>query len=219
MNAGTRVIGYCRVSTVEQGDTRAGLDAQILAIRLECERRQWELVELVEEVASAKSMRRPKLKAALRRLEAGEADALVVAKLDRLSRSTIDFATMLEQAERRGFKLVVLDLGVDMTTPAGEMIATVMAALAQWERRMIGQRTREGLAARRRAGVTLGRPRTLDPAVRELILRAAGDKKSATEIRDILNQAGVPTASGRGTWHRWVVQKIINQGDRQGRVK
>jgi DNA invertase Pin-like site-specific DNA recombinase len=85
----------------------------------------------------------------------------VVAKLDRLSRSLLDFANLMAAARTEGWALVALDLGVDMTTPAGEMIANVLASLAQFERRLIGQRKREGLAAKRSAGVRLARPRNI----------------------------------------------------------
>ena len=65
---------------------------------------------------------------------------MVVAKLDRLSRSVVDAGRLLEEA-RRGFNIVALDLGLDLSTPTGELVANVLAAVAQWERRMIGQRT------------------------------------------------------------------------------
>ena len=117
------------------------------------------------------------LSEALRTIEGGEADALVVAKLDRLSRSLIDFAGLIERSRRRGWAIVVLDLGVDTTTPVGELVANVMAAVAQWERRAIGQRTREALAVRRAQGVRLGRPRAIPPDV-----RARGSSTPANEV-------------------------------------
>ncbi len=86
------------------------------------------------------------------------ADVLLVAKLDRLTRSLRDFGELAERARKRRWALVCLDLGVDTTTPAGELVAGVVASTAQYERRLIGQRTREALAARRAAGVRLGRP-------------------------------------------------------------
>lgn len=79
-------------------------------------------------------------------VESGQAEALVVAKLDRLPRSLIDFAVTLEQA-RAGWELIPLDLGVDPSTPSGEMMANVMASFAQYERRLISDRTKAALAA------------------------------------------------------------------------
>src|SRR5262245_9905869 len=95
-----RVIGYVRVSTEEQALSGAGLEAQHRAIVTECKRRGWELVETIEDAGySAKDLKRPGVQEALRALEAGEAKALVVAKLDRLSRSMLDFAALMATAE------------------------------------------------------------------------------------------------------------------------
>lgn len=109
MNAGTVVLGYARVSTAEQAGDGYGLDAQEAAIREECERRGWALLEVVrEEGASAKSLDRPALRHALERIAAGEASGLIAAKLDRLSRSVVDFGVLLEwfeEAVRRSLRL------------------------------------------------------------------------------------------------------------------
>jgi DNA invertase Pin-like site-specific DNA recombinase len=96
-----RVIGYVRVSTDEQAVSRAGLEAQRRAIAAECERRGWHLVETLEDAGySARDLRRPGIQEALRALERGEASALVVAKLDRLSRSMLDFSKLMAKATR-----------------------------------------------------------------------------------------------------------------------
>src|SRR5215210_459490 len=81
-----QVLGYVRVSTEEQADSRAGLEAQRDAIIRECRRRGWQLVDVLEDAGySAKDLRRPGIRAALEALESGDARALVCAKLDRLS--------------------------------------------------------------------------------------------------------------------------------------
>src|SRR5215210_7973308 len=138
-----RVVGYARVSTGEQAESGGGLAAQRSALEAEAARRGWELVAIREDVASGRrTSGRPGLEAALAAVDGGEADALAVAKLDRLSRSLLDFAGLLERARRRGWTLVALDLGVDTSTPQGELVANVIASVAQWERRIIGQRTK-----------------------------------------------------------------------------
>ena len=87
-----QVLGYVRVSTEEQGNSGAGLAAQRDAIERECAHRGWQLSEIIEDVGySAKNLRRPGIRSALEQLQAGEAHALVAAKLDRLSRSMLDF--------------------------------------------------------------------------------------------------------------------------------
>jgi len=85
----------------------------------------------------------------------------MVSKLDRLSRSLLDFAGLMHRAQVGGWNVVALDLGIDLATPAGEFMASVMASAAQWERRIIGQRTRDALAVRKAEGHRLGRPSSL----------------------------------------------------------
>lgn len=197
------VVGYVRVSTGEQADSGAGLEAQRQAIAAEAERKGWRLIHVYEDAgASGKSMNgRHGLERAIDAVERGEADALVVSKLDRLSRSLLDFAALMERGRRRGWNLVALDLGVDTSTPAGEMMANVLATFAQFERRLIGQRTRDALAVKRAQGVTLGRPRTMSVETVERIRELRRLGMSISDIAHELNNDGVPTATGRGRWH------------------
>jgi DNA invertase Pin-like site-specific DNA recombinase len=208
--AAFKAVGYIRVSTDEQADSGLGLDAQRAAIEGEISRRGWDLVNVYTDTASGRSLtRRPGLEAALARLESGGASALVVSKLDRLSRSTKDFATLMERAQRRGWAPVVLDLGVDTTTPAGEMVASVMMSVAQWERKIIGQRTREALAMRKAQGATLGRPRQLPDATRKHIVKMRKRGMTLRAIADALNEDVVPTAQGGVKWYASTVRKVL----------
>ena len=123
------------------------------AIIAECERRGWHLLEVIEDAGfSAKDMKRPGVQEALRVLEEGKASALVVAKLDRLSRSMIDFTALMGTAQKQHWALVALDCAVDTSTPSGEAMANMLATFAQFERRLISQRTKEALAVKQRAG-------------------------------------------------------------------
>ena len=192
-----RVLGYVRVSTDEQSGSGAGLEAQRRAIVAECRRRGWQLVEVVEDAGfSAKDLKRPGIQEALRVLEEGDAKALVAAKLDRLSRSMIDFTGLMATAQKQGWALVALDCAVDTTTPAGEAMANVLATFAQFERRLISQRTREALAVKRSQGVRLGRPVTLPASVARRIRREREKGTTLAEIADRLNRDGVATAQG-----------------------
>ena len=170
MTPGTQMLGYVRVSTDEQGASGAGLEAQREAITTEAQRRGWQLLRIEEDVLTGRHMRRPGLQNVLTALCAREAHGLIVSKLDRLSRYLVDFASLVEQAQREGWNLVALDLGVDLSTPAGEFLANVMASAAQWERRIISQRTKDALAVRRHQGVQLEelirRPRPQGPHTR-----------------------------------------------------
>jgi DNA invertase Pin-like site-specific DNA recombinase len=179
------------------------------AIKAEAERRGW-VVTIIEDAAySAKDMKRPGIQAVLGSLRSGAADALCVSRLDRLSRSMLDFAGLMATAQREGWSIVALDLGVDTTTPEGEMMAHVRATFAQYERRLISQRTREALAQRRAAGVRLGRERLVAPEVeaRARALRAAGLTQRA--VGAALAAEGHRWPSGRrGAWHPSTLHRI-----------
>lgn len=209
-HAGRTVVGYVRVSTDEQADSGAGLAAQRAAIAAEAERRGWTLLAVHEDAgASGKSLSgRPGLQTALAAVQDGDASAVVVAKLDRLSRSLLDFAALMERSRRQGWALVALDLGVDTTTPSGEMMANVLAVFAQFERRLIGQRTKEALAQKRAAGVRLGRPRALPASTDELIVTLRRSGLTLPAIATQLTQAGVATGQG-GRWHPTTVRRIL----------
>ena len=202
-----RAVGYVRVSTADQHDNGVSLEAQRAAIKGECERRGWVLLGIEQDALSGKTMQRPGLQAALAACRTGEAETLIVAKLDRLSRSIIDFAGLLSDARKRGYNLAALDLGLDLSTPQGELVANVIASVAQWERRIIGERTRDALAVRRAAGVRLGRPRTLDKKLVNRIRRERSRGRTFADIASRLNAELVPTAHG-GRWHPTTVRNL-----------
>ena len=146
-----------------------GLDAQRAAIATECDRRGWD-VEWAEDAGhSGRSLARPGILSALSALESGDADVLMVSKLDRLSRSVKDFASLLDLSRKQHWSLVALDVDVDTTTATGELTAGVMMQIAQWERRVIGERTTVGLAAAKARGTRLGRPVRVDDEVADRI--------------------------------------------------
>jgi DNA invertase Pin-like site-specific DNA recombinase len=212
-----RVVGYVRVSTDEQASSGLGLDAQRTAIAAECERRGWVLTGVYEDAgASGKSLNgRPALQQALEAVRSHEAGALVVAKLDRLSRSLLDFSTLMVDSQKEGWALVILDLGVDTTTPSGEMIANVMATFAQFERRLIGQRTKDALAVKKKEGVRLGRPRAVADDVVKRIRKERAAGKSLRVIADGLNADGVQTAHGGAKWHASTIRGVLGEPTKQ----
>lgn len=210
--AQTPVIGYARVSTDEQGDSGAGLDAQEDAIRTACQARGWVLTELHRETATgATTARRPLLADAIAQLEAKDGpEAIVVAKLDRLTRSVADGARLFERSKANGWGIVALDLGVDTTTPAGELVANVMIAVGQWERRVISQRTKDALAVRKAQGVRLGRPPEIPAATLERLRTLKSEGLSLSRIADALNEEGTPTPRG-ATWNPVAVHKALKR--------
>jgi DNA invertase Pin-like site-specific DNA recombinase len=207
-NAATRAIGYLRVSTDEQAMSGLGMAAQSHTITRAVEARGWTLAEMMtDDGKSGGTMARPALTAALDALDAGAADVLVVAKIDRLSRSVLDYARITERSRRNGWSIVALDVDVDTSTPTGGLMANMTAAIAEWERQIISVRTIEALAAKRAAGARLGRPVTLPAEVRARIAaeRAAGHTLQA--IADGLTADGIATARG-GKWTPATVRKV-----------
>jgi DNA invertase Pin-like site-specific DNA recombinase len=134
---------------------------------------------------------------------------LIVAKLDRLSRSLLDFAQIMQEAQKQGWALIALDAPVDLASPMGAALASIIATFAQLERAMIGERTRDGLAVKRSEGVKLGRPKALPDDVRNRIAaeRAAG--RTLRQIAEALNADGVATGHGGKAWYASSVRAAL----------
>ena len=214
----TRPLALCyvRVSTDDQAENGASLDAQSVALVEAAERKGYRVEVVREEGRSGKSLAgRPALAEALDRLRKGDAQALYAQRLDRLSRSVADFAHLLDLAKRQGWTVVVLDADVDTSTPSGEFLVNVLASAAQYERRIIGARTRDALAQRRREGVRLGRPSCL-PA--EVVARIVRERQAGATLRAIaqgLTADAVPTAHAGAAWHASTVSKALKGQDAQ----
>ncbi|WP_242686946.1 recombinase family protein [Dermacoccus nishinomiyaensis] len=149
-STGTPVfVGYARVSTGGQF-----VDRQIDALRdAGCQR------VFVDHGVTGARMDRPELQAALEWMRPG--DVLTILSLDRLGRNVRGVLELVDDLERRGVGLRVLQLGLDTSTPSGRLVLTVLLAVAQLERDHLSERTRDGLAAARRRGRVGGRPRAL----------------------------------------------------------
>jgi len=189
------VRAYLRVSTDSQAATGHGLDAQRKTIAAEADRRGWEdVVWYIDGGFSGKDLDRPAMADVLSVIRRG--DVLVIAKLDRLSRSLSDFADLMERAQRQKWNVVALDLGIDLSTPNGEFMASVLAAMARWERRIIGQRTREGMAAARAKGRLPGRRSSLASEVQARLLAYQAARLTVREIARRMNGDGLVTSTG-----------------------
>lgn len=214
MKRRSRVIAYTRVSTEEQSSSGLGLADQRQVIAAEVIRRGWEDVAYVaDEGFSAKNLSRPGIAAALADLEAGRASTLVVSKLDRLSRSLLDFCILMETSKRQGWEIVVLDLALDTSTPAGMLMGNVMASFSQYERQLIGARTSAALQVLKSQGVRLGRPRVMDASVSARIISERQEGRTMQAIADGLNSDGVPTARGGTKWYSSTVKGVLTSAE------
>jgi site-specific DNA recombinase len=150
-------LGYVRVSTDKQAERGISLDAQAEKIRAMALVQGSELAEIiVESGESAKSLNRPGMTKLLAMVDAGSVKTVIVAKLDRLTRSVKDLCELLERFERRGVALVSVAESLDTGSAAGRLVLNIMAAVSQWEREAIGERTRDALRHKRSQGERVG---------------------------------------------------------------
>lgn len=206
-------VAYVRVSTEEQAQSGAGLDAQRAAIIAEADRRGWTITEWFtdEGISGSKlASERPGARGALEAVTSGQAAALLIAKLDRLGRSVYDLAGLIRQSEHEGWQLAACDGTVDTSTPAGRFHTHIMAGVAELERELISQRTREALAARKAAGMSLGTPTKVPDQVLLRIMRERGQGRSLRAIAAGLMADGIVTGSGNSTWHPPQVQRMLD---------
>lgn len=156
-SARTKVVGYIRVSTDKQADSGISLDAQKTKIRQYAELYDLDLVAIIEDAGvSAKSLDRAGLRSALSMLEKGQADALLVVKLDRLTRSVRDLGELVERYFASRFSLLSLSDSIDTRTAAGRLVLNVLTSVAQWEREATGERTRDAMAHKKAKGEFTG---------------------------------------------------------------
>jgi DNA invertase Pin-like site-specific DNA recombinase len=136
----TKAIGYIRVSTEKQADHGVSIEAQTEKLKAYAMLYDIDLVDLVIEQGSAKCLQREGLQSALSRLEAGEAEALIVVKLDRLTRSVADLGKLVD-TYFQNFALLSVGEQIDTRSAAGRLVLNVLASVSQWEREVIGERT------------------------------------------------------------------------------
>ena len=142
------LIGYARTSTVEQ---EAGLEAQLRDLKANgCE-------EIFSEQVSS-VQRRDELEKALRFIRKG--DTLVVTRLDRLARSVMDLLTIQKRLDEKDAHLSILNMNLDTTTPTGRLMLTLIGSIAQFEREIMLERQREGIAKAKAEGKYRGRAAT-----------------------------------------------------------
>jgi site-specific DNA recombinase len=152
-----RVVGYVRVSTDYQAEAGVSLEAQRAKLEAYAVALDLELVAIeVDAGLSAKTLERPGLQRALAMLDAGTADGLVVAKLDRLTRSVRDMGDLVERYFATRHSLLSIADSIDTRSAAGRLVLNVLASVAQWEREATAERTRDALGHLKACGVRLG---------------------------------------------------------------
>ena len=228
-----RAIGYVRCSTQEQTDSGLGLEAQHKCIRAYATLKGLTLVEIVMDagVSGGKPLAsREGGSRLLELLRKRQADNVVMLKLDRVFRDARDCLTIVEQWQKKGIALHIIDLGgnaTDTTSAAGRFMLVVLAGAAEMERNLTRERTRAAMAVKRANGQRVGSVpygfdlgedgSTLVPNAREggIIrdIRAMRDSgKTLKAIAETLTDRGVPTKTGRSMqWTHTAVARILNR--------
>lgn len=227
-----RAVGYVRVSTEQQAQEGVSLDAQRSRLKAHCVAQDIALVDLiVDDGYSAKSLERPGLRQALRMLAEGKADAIIVVKLDRLTRSVKDLGHLCDTYFREGLPFYLLSVcdAIDTRSAGGKLILNVLMSVAQWEREAIGERTHEALAELKRQGVTLGGApygwrysKEVDSNGRRYLVEVPEEQQGIRRIcqlydadvymRDIckmLDSEGIPSRGPK--WHKFSLYRVLKR--------
>jgi DNA invertase Pin-like site-specific DNA recombinase len=220
--------GYVRVSTDKQADHGVSLEAQTAKIRAMAVVQGVTLLDVIVDAGeSAKSLKRPGMLRLLEVVDAGAIGTVIIAKLDRLTRSVADLAELLKRFERRDVSLVSVADALDTRTAAGRLVLNIMVSVSQWEREAIGERTRDALHHKRTAGERVGTVpygwrcaldgRTLTPnpdeqAIADLARAQRARGASLRAIAATLNRRGLRTRRG-SAWRFQYVAALLTASD------
>lgn len=224
-----KAIGYVRVSTDKQADHGVSLDAQAEKIRAMAVVHNAELIDIIVDGGeSAKSLQRPGMERLLVMVDGKQVDAVIIAKLDRPTRSVKDLCVLLERFERRSVALVSVAESLDTGSAAGRLVLNIMTAVGQWEREAIGERTRDALAHKRRRGERTGNipfgfretsegylePEPIEQAAISEIRRLRDQGTPMRTIATRLNSGAFRTRCG-SPWRLESVARVLNATTRQ----
>ena len=213
-----KAVAYVRVSTADQAREGWSLTVQRKRVHAYCEARGWRLSRVYADEGVSSAARRPAFEEMVDDVLADGVDVIVAMKLDRLGRSATGLLSLYERLERKGVRIVTIEDGIDTSTANGRLMRTILAALAEWERDVIRDRTRTGVRAAMEDGRRVGQPpygytvrdgRLVKHPDEQKILgrirsrHAAG--ASLVTIAQELNDAGIPPRRGR--WHPTTVSR------------
>ena len=227
-----RAVGYVRVSTEQQATEGVSLEAQQVRIRAHCVSQDIELVDIViDEGFSAKSLDRPGIKRALAMLSGNQANAIVVVKLDRLTRSVKDLGYLCDSYFREGlpYSLLSVSDSIETRSASGKLMLNVLMSVAQWEREAISERTQEAMNELKRRGVRMGgapygwqyakdpdehgrRNIVMHPGEQRVIQRICTLHREGLSVLDIAKRLTAEGVRPRGTeWERPTLYRILER--------
>jgi DNA invertase Pin-like site-specific DNA recombinase len=206
-----KAIGYGRVSTDGQAENGVSLEMQRAKIEAYCQLHDLELIDTIVDAGySAKTLKRPGIVRLLSMVDAGGVVAIVVYKLDRLSRSTKDILGLVERFEQANVAFHSIQESLDTKSAIGRFVLRTLASLAEMERDLISERTRDAMTHAKAQGKHMGREgfRGVEVIAQMRTLRAQGF--SYDDIARDLNVRQVPTDRG-GAWAGNTVRRILNR--------
>jgi site-specific DNA recombinase len=220
-----KAIAYVRVSTDQQANEGVSIDLQIEKIKQYCDLYNYELLDIIVDAGiSAKSLKRPGITNVLHCLAGNKADALVVYKLCRLTRSLSDWSELIKLYfnEKSGKTLLAVVDQIDTSTASGRLCLNMMMTVYQWEREVISERTKAALQHKKSKGQPLGSakfgenitqenitPNSNEQEILNLILKLRSESRTLQHIADHLNQNNVLTKRNR-IWYQRTVKNVID---------
>jgi site-specific DNA recombinase len=214
-----KAIGYVRVSTDKQVDFGVSLEVQRRKVQAMALVQGADLVEIIEDAESAKSLDRPGMERLLTMVDRGEVNAVIIAKLDRITRSVKDLAELLERFNRRGVALISVADSLDTSTAAGRLVLNIMVSVSQWEREAIAERTQAAMSHLKATGARVGNiafgfqlaadKQHLEPnaAEQDVVAKVKELRDGGYTLREIageLNCQGYTTRRGSAWRHEYV---------------
>ena len=221
-----KIVGiYTRVSTGMQVEDGVSLDNQELILKDYCKRHDMEIYNTYREEATSGGIhlkKRPKGKLLIEAIENGSINTVVVQKVDRLGRSVLDLMSLIDYFDAKGVDLHILDLNINTSSPSGRFMLQIMGALAEMERNMTKDRTKQAMTYLKSqkkvySTIPLGFDRIGDSLVEnpkelklvERIYKMYHEGKSLAGIAKTLNDEGIPTKNGKKFYHT-TIKSIVN---------
>lgn len=220
-------IVYLRVSTNEQAEMGVSLEHQRVKAKAYAELAGYEIVQVIEDAGVSASIplcKRPGGSDLCEAIRASKVDAIIALKLDRLFRNTLDALSQVDEWDKAGVGVCLIDFGgqtLDTKTPTGKLFLTLMAGMGQFERDITAERTKQSLAHKKANGSVYGHtPLGYDAVDGKLIAndqemktvrqiyKWSGEGVSMNKIAKRLNEGEIPTKKG-GSWYAVTVQKVL----------
>jgi DNA invertase Pin-like site-specific DNA recombinase len=229
-----KAVAYTRVSTIGQAEKGVSLEDQKQKIKQYADLYGFSVTEFITDGGeSAKNLNRPGVQRILSMMKQQEIEVVIVAKLDRLTRSVRDLADIVELANHKNVSLISVNEHIDTGTAAGRMILNMLGVISQWERETIGERTQTALEYKKSTGKAYNGVSLygytncrgsliLDQKEQEIIavvMNLNEEKHSVSDICRMLEEKGFRTRCGKTKWHSKVVKKIIEDSGLREKIE